>query len=404
MEYHKYLKYKTKYLQLKQKIERGENNEDNNIIVPVRSPLQQMRIDTYENQQEGGFTFLTGYYAFFCNSKHFNDYKENTDSKFSRDDIYNLLNFKGYSLKIFTGRKLTKAQGTKMHLVVPRNPLITWLKKISQKAYIDFLNFLDEKDFKNYSDLSGDNAILTNLYILSNTLFLRDIISVILGITKLAIKCALYIPKLIIKKFIKLVRGPTPKKPRELVFSGTLSQLYEYYSEQYNIEKEKAEERVRQRNKEMDLQENLEKTYINITPLIYLTGQTPESTTPPSTTPPSITPASTTPASTTPPLTLLPELTDLKYENKKFISTGKPDIDEQINEFCYNILLGFNQNKFIELNGSEQNQNTEIKKIIDDYNNLNKIDCCVIIDINSFKKNKYLRRYTLGADGNIQND
>jgi hypothetical protein len=295
--------------------------------------------------------------------------------------------------------------------------------KISQKVYIDFLNFLDEKDFKNYSDLSGDNTILTNLYILSNTFFLRDIISLILGVAKFAIKCALYIPKLIIKKIIKLVGKPKPKKFKEVVFSGTLSQLGEFYLEQYNIGKANAEERIRQRKNEMVQQENLEKTYINITPIIYLTEQTPASTTLASTTPASTTPASTTPASTTlasttpasttpasttpasttPTSTLLPELTDLKYEDNIFKSTGKPNINEQINEFCSNILLGFKEHKFIEFNGLVQNQDIEIKNKIDQYNSINKINCCVIIDINSMGKNKYLRRYKLDEDGQILN-
>jgi hypothetical protein len=120
MEYHKYLKYKTKYLQLKQKIERIENNEDSNMIIPALSPLQHMRINTYENEQEGGLTFLTGYYAFFCNSKHF-EYINNGNAP-NTSDIISRLAFKGYSYKLYTARtvgRLGRAQGTKLNLVTP---------------------------------------------------------------------------------------------------------------------------------------------------------------------------------------------------------------------------------------------------------------------------------------------
>ena len=142
MEYHKYLKYKSKYLQLKYKIEseakssRDENNEDSNIIVHARSPLRQ-NPPTYENEQTGGFTFKSGYYAFFCNSNHFK-YEENGNAP-SLSEINKTLSYKGYSLKLFTDRYFGKKQGTKYNLVISNSQSNNIYKKIQE-----FLNNNDE--------------------------------------------------------------------------------------------------------------------------------------------------------------------------------------------------------------------------------------------------------------------
>jgi hypothetical protein len=132
MEYQKYLKYKSKYLQLKYKIENEaisfQTIEDNNTIIPAHSSLQQMRLDTFENEQEGGFTLTTGYYAFFCNSKNFMDYKKDSVAP-KISDIKKRLDFKAYSYKLYTARaldlkigKIGKKQGEKFNLVISDTP------------------------------------------------------------------------------------------------------------------------------------------------------------------------------------------------------------------------------------------------------------------------------------------
>jgi len=152
-EYHKYLKYKTKYLQLKQKIERRENNKDSNMIMPALSPLQQMRINTYENEQEGGFTLTTGYYAFFCNSKLFTDFKVgNPAPKLS--DINTKLGYKAYSFKLFTKRTLDlgklgtigNKQGKKLNLVIPTS-ITESLNRYLQKVDVMDYSETDKKSF-----------------------------------------------------------------------------------------------------------------------------------------------------------------------------------------------------------------------------------------------------------------
>jgi hypothetical protein len=423
MEYQKYLKYKSKYLQLKYKIEneakssqnREENNEDNNIIVHTRSPLQQMRINTYENEQEGGLTFLTGYYAIFCNSNNLK-YIKSGDKAPTWSEIRTSLSHKGYSFKLFTARtvgKLGKAQGTKFNLITPtffdsKTPNFIDEDKIDTKPQISEIKPIEKSREMNFAEI----AILAILFgipyeatkavgfilrcvILTVTLFkvdpwdvyknwqrekqdaenknfiiLKEIRklqnTVWNGFDKYEYLLNQYKEKFpdIYNKFLKYL---DERKEQLITYYKTIFILVDQpipiktkVPTIIKVNKDTKEEIIKDDNVDKFLIEALkylsEKSYFNI-----------------------------------------PDVeVDLvnKKQLKEEIKKEKKEYTNEYVELCEEI---YNLNR---MDKKDKDVNQDFKKNVDKYNKDNVIDCCIIIDINVIESNnKFLKRYKLeGSD------
>jgi hypothetical protein len=362
MEYHKYLKYKTKYLQLKMKIERETNNEDNNIIVPARSPLQQMRLHTYENEQTGGFTFLTGYYAFFCNSKHFPNYKDGDEAP-TFSEIQKRLSYKGYSLKLFTDR-FAKKQGTKLNLVISRFSD----SQISDKKIQDFIEKIDEDNSRN-----DKSSVIP-----------RVALMLILGIVGYPI--------------YKVLWYATGSK------GGKIDKLWDEFEEWMDENDNKAAIAERTKRHEEYIRKFKEKY---LTEIILVTRDLVGNR--------------------------LPEITNVAKNKKEIINNSILDnfLNKELrnlNKESLNIICDAEEDYIklkkqsvelqelafrssspdhyrqkdvvdmkIKLLGElkETDNYKTIKHNVDSYNRDNKIDCCVIIDINFSSKNIFLKKYSI---------
>jgi hypothetical protein len=344
MEYNKYLKYKTKYLQLKYKIKSEakssqnieENTEDSKIIIHTRSPLQQMRLKTSENEQTGGLTFKTGYYAYFCN---YYDLPYKYNGTISSDDIINILGFQGYSLKLFTARtfgKLGKAQGEKMNLVFPTGPVekgksISWEDIRKQLA-------LTEETTKEVIDVLNESTAKT---IFKN---LFKMIAYPIGGTFIAAGLAL-------EESIRFV----------LSFGTSTFLLDQYYED-----KDK-----------------------RLSSLAWGSMVIPYSITFPT---------------KTTDIKHLPKLSDLNYNYTTHIfegkdSNGKPisDINTLINNFLEKTIKHVNDNKNLKLY-QRPDIKTSLGVYVDNYNE-KKINCCIIVDMNAVLNSKFIRRIVILDNG-----
>jgi hypothetical protein len=81
----------------------------------------------------------------------------------------------------------------------------------------------------------------------------------------------------------------------------------------------------------------------------------------------------------------------LKNDIDVKIDISKNDIDTKIDIFLYKILLTLNRTSLI----SHSNTTDSINETIKAYNAANKIDCCIIIKINKFNRNKFIRKYKI---------
>ena len=428
MEYQKYLKYKSKYLQLKYKIENEaktyqnseENNGDSNIIVHARSPLRHMRLHTYENEQEGGFTLTTGYYAFFCNSKYFPNYKKNDIMDEKLSDITTKLSYKGYSFKLFTERSIKvfgkvfgKTQGNKLNLVISTS------LNASIKRYLDEVDGIDPK-----IKYKKENSLMRDLVVSTGKAF--HIIGMI----------TLFVPTLLFKFGSAVVGHPDSDKEIEnwwKLREPKLEEQIKKYEDDYKSlkpeEKKKKslnDYKIQRIDKEKEEQQNLvqgQKIYI---PIIL---PLPDNVT-------------------------VPIITNVtkKGEEISFNNVAQ-DTNTQVNTFLEEVLKDLNTKKFFNAfkNDATENQkksieegiiklskedrwkyrsdhkfkmekieewfaqynnplnddfkdranlnyaglNTKLFKNMEEYNKENIIDCCVIIKINSTEKNIFIKRYKL---------
>jgi hypothetical protein len=357
MEYHKYLKYKTKYLQLKQKIKREENNENSNMILYTGSPLQHMRLQTYENEQEGGFTFKTGFYAFFCKSSNFEGYKKNSDAP-TLSEIRTLLGYKGYSFKLFTERTLNirianfgKKEGTKFNLVTPTI--------FDSKTP----NFIDEDRIDTETKLSeiSDSDESLNLSI-GLAVMLGLIITMPIGLAYRLFQAAKHIVFFIImvgsigqfnpwdkyKTFKEKMAGLS-KKEKLISYFKTIFILAEQQKPNgYNYQ-------IIEKNK-------IDDVYLDIINNVIVKNFLIES---------------------------IKHLSTKSFFN---IPDAYNDLQNKV-EPMESSGITFTE---IELNEIKKS-NKLIKDKVDRYNEDNKIDCCIIIEIN-VGKNKFLERYNMKGE------
>ena len=397
-------------------------------------------------EQNGGFTFLSGYYAFFCNSKVAEQlrYTHNSEAPIL-DEINTLLGFKAYSLKLFTKDPYRKTQGEKLHMVIPPWSLVSQIVKGSANVYLALLTILNDLDSTAVKDFAWTVAKNIGEFLLT-----------LIGFAFVVAAAAVAVPLRFVLSIITIgefdlfdVGGVSqdggtvvePKKTQydtitynskhdepvdpEMIAIGR-SNVYETHSRKmFCLGCDALQCRI--------TNGPLDEYWFHIIgrPPYYnanTAGAVADVPGPSAAADASSSSAGSGDKPKEMELNLpviiniprenftIPVLTKLKYikdtdkfdgitlpnsnetaleienrSNSNIIDMSKNDIDTKIDIFLYEILLMLNRTNLI----SHSNTTDSINKTIEAYNAENKIDCCIIIKINKFNRNKFIRKYKI---------
>lgn len=340
----------------------------------IRKTIRTRR-NKYE--QNGGFTFLSGYYAFFCNSKVAEQlqYTHNSEAPIL-DEINTLLGFKAYSLKLFTKDPYRKTQGEKLHMVIPPFSLVSQIVKgsaIVYSALLNILNYLDSKEVKDFAWIVAKN--------------IGEFLLALIGFAFVVAAAAVLVPLRFVLSIITIGEF-------DLFDVGGVSQ-----DGGTVVEPKKTQDDTVTPNSEHDEPANSKEMVLNLPVIINIPRE--------NFTIPVLTKLKyikdtdkfdglTLPNSNEPALEIEnisnSNIIDMSKNNINVkIDMSKNDIDTKIDIFLYKILLTLNRTSLI----SHSNTTDSINETAKAYNTENKIDCCIIIKINKFNRNKFIRKYKI---------